>query len=388
MKRTAEYYEKLAAKLPKDFQVQHRCMCEAYGMPCAEGPPIFFKKVKDGWKVGFKGGLKPSPFTDEDVARVVEQCKVATARLKKSDAKRDEGLRAAIEYLQDVDFGKPTEEGLTTLEKASAMVADLGIKPVDIDLAIRHFKTDPQQAKAFIYGPSGRGSNKGAIRDLQAMIEKQGVVASRKKEAVRYWYGTEEMIHGYMGIESIELPDEIQIPPELESKADNYLDTYKMVLWERAPEPDRFLDVVKSKVDDTLTDEVGAVIDIDNANVFRMERVWDAIDRVADEYAHEELFGAVGGVPEYVEMDNLFGKVFDAMAFELASQQKLDDWKTEDLVPYEVQQDMEKAASDAAAEVAISEWEDLEEDIMDAFNWAREYTQEQINDDLEELSEG
>lgn len=79
-------------------------------------------------------------------------------------------ILVAIKWLSSVDFGKPSDAGLRTLERASDLLKKIGIKPVDVDLAISEFSKDPEKAKKYISGPSGRGSNKGAIRDLQAMI--------------------------------------------------------------------------------------------------------------------------------------------------------------------------------------------------------------------------
>lgn len=97
---------------------------------------------------------------------------VKVAGKKKSLSKNDL-IQIAIKWLNTVDFGKPSNIGLETLERVSSLLKKIDIEPVDVDLAISEFTKDPEKAKKFIHGPSGRGSNKGAIRDLQAMMGKE-----------------------------------------------------------------------------------------------------------------------------------------------------------------------------------------------------------------------
>lgn len=99
--------------------------------------------------------------------------------LYKKALTKEEALPKIIQYLKDIDFGHGSEDELKKLENVSTMLAALGIEPTDVDLAISAAgKDDWEKARNYVYGPSGRGSNLGALEDLQNMI-------SNKKEAVR-----------------------------------------------------------------------------------------------------------------------------------------------------------------------------------------------------------
>ena len=90
---------------------------------------------------------------------------------------KNEALPKLIQYLQDIDFGHGGEDTIKKLENTSTMLAALGIKPIDVDLAIGEAsKGNWEKARSYIYGPSGRGSNLGALGDLQALVEKKAVV--------------------------------------------------------------------------------------------------------------------------------------------------------------------------------------------------------------------
>lgn len=89
-------------------------------------------------------------------------------------------LQAAIKALRSIDWGQPPNGQLKRLEKVSDTLSKVGIEPVDVNLAISNWsKGYADEARKFVEGPSGRGSNKGAIKDLQAMLTK----TAKKKTA-------------------------------------------------------------------------------------------------------------------------------------------------------------------------------------------------------------
>ena len=79
-------------------------------------------------------------------------------------------LADAIELLQNFENA---ENPRSILQQAVNIVSLQGIKPADIQLAADIYENNPDQAKKFIYGPSGRGSGLGAIKDLQIIKEKK-----------------------------------------------------------------------------------------------------------------------------------------------------------------------------------------------------------------------
>lgn len=81
-------------------------------------------------------------------------------------------LQKAVALLQQVDFGQDPSRGIPLLEQARKLIQDAGVQPVDVELAIRTWADNPTQAQGFIHGPSNRGSGKGALADLLALVEK------------------------------------------------------------------------------------------------------------------------------------------------------------------------------------------------------------------------
>lgn len=57
---------------------------------------------------------------------------------------------------------------LETLSKAYGLAIGLGYRPIDIELALRHLKGgDTELALKYLYGPTDRGTGKGAIADFE-----------------------------------------------------------------------------------------------------------------------------------------------------------------------------------------------------------------------------
>ena len=115
---------------------------------------------------------------------IQEQLVGATIQNRKGNLYRralskDEALVKIVDYLKGIDFGHESESEIKKLENVSTMLAALGIKPTDVDLAVSELsKGNVEEARAYIYGPSGRGSNLGAIKDLQNIITKKARVSS------------------------------------------------------------------------------------------------------------------------------------------------------------------------------------------------------------------
>lgn len=91
-------------------------------------------------------------------------------------------LRRAIELLKNVDFGHEAEQDLLRLEMATDLLNQNGIRSEDLDLAISNFKSDPEKARLHLYGPSGRGSNRGAMAHLLELMKQH----DPKRAMIRY----------------------------------------------------------------------------------------------------------------------------------------------------------------------------------------------------------
>jgi hypothetical protein len=193
----------------------------------------------------------------------------------------------------------------------------------------------------------------------------------KKRTAVRYWYGSEEAIEGYMGIADIELPDEAvaaaeadlgrSIPEEVLEKA---LLLYQEDLYANAPRPYHLLDSVKSSVENKLTN---LLKDPDDEDHYR-----HGISLIGDNYAHEELFGFIGGVLEYN-----FKADHESDVEEMTGQPADDVWAELD---------------EAAYQGAEGEWERIHEDVVYVFDEAKKYVAERLVEEteeyLEEMGEG
>jgi hypothetical protein len=79
-------------------------------------------------------------------------------------------VRRALQHLRDIDFGRP-DEVIPHLTAALDQLESCGVEAPDVRLALKYFTMDPEKAKSFIYGPSGRGSNRGAIVDLTDQLD-------------------------------------------------------------------------------------------------------------------------------------------------------------------------------------------------------------------------
>jgi len=75
-------------------------------------------------------------------------------------------IRNALQDLRDVDIEFGGERNLSLMEHASFALKRCGIQNKDIELAIQNYTSHPDVSKKYLYGPSGRGSNLGAVTDL------------------------------------------------------------------------------------------------------------------------------------------------------------------------------------------------------------------------------
>lgn len=93
-------------------------------------------------------------------------------------------VEGVVKILKSIDFGHTNNVDLDKLELAADSLRSCGVVPKDVEGAIRYFQTDPEKARNFIYGPSGRGSNKGALVDLLNMHTRD-LRVKREMEAER-----------------------------------------------------------------------------------------------------------------------------------------------------------------------------------------------------------
>ena len=188
------------------------------------------------------------------------------------------------------------------------------------------------------------------------------------RTAARYWHGTEEIIEGHMGLADLEYEKEYfigQIAEKAgisdaipESVGESAFASYLQTLYEKAPDPDNYLEAVKSAVEAALTDM------LKEEPAYNEEHI---ISSIGDNYAHEEIFGAIGGVPEYnfqadneMDVEELTGKPAD------------DVWE---------------ALDSAAQNAGQGDWSIIEEDIAFAWSEALGYAAEVMKDEYEEYLE-
>jgi hypothetical protein len=115
-------------------------------------------------------GLQFSASSDEREALIQEMSRTAAVDSPDSSSAKAGCIRKALQHLRDVDFGRP-DEVIPHLTSAADLLDSCGVKPTDVELAMKSFTMDPERSKNFIYGPSGRGSNRGAIVDLTDMLD-------------------------------------------------------------------------------------------------------------------------------------------------------------------------------------------------------------------------
>ena len=75
-------------------------------------------------------------------------------------------IRDALHDLRRVDIEFGGERNLILMEHAYDGLTRCGIENKDIQLAIQNYTSHPEVSKLYLYGPSGRGSNLGAVTDL------------------------------------------------------------------------------------------------------------------------------------------------------------------------------------------------------------------------------
>lgn len=69
-----------------------------------------------------------------------------------------------------IELLRTTPPTTAALSKAYGMALGMGVISTDIDLAIRHLKGgDTELALKYLYGPTDRGTGKGAIADFEKM---------------------------------------------------------------------------------------------------------------------------------------------------------------------------------------------------------------------------
>lgn len=67
-----------------------------------------------------------------------------------------------------IELLKVTPPTVKTLSTAYGLALGMGLRPTDIELALRHLKGgDVDLAMKYLYGPTNRGTTKGAIADFE-----------------------------------------------------------------------------------------------------------------------------------------------------------------------------------------------------------------------------
>jgi hypothetical protein len=279
-------------------------------------------------------------------------------------------IEQVIALLQDVDFGHRTEKELSKLEKASSMLSAAGVKPVDIDMAIRYWGTDPKKTKAFIYGPSGRGTNRGALRDLQDILHNHRTARARRT-AVRYWGELPSQILENE-LSADEISSFIKIPAEFDTpeRRQSFLDSFNESLsWNSGDAEftlEQDLDAMKSAVEAEAT------------------TIFEEVTKSSPDHNDERFIEALGDFIPYAlyvvvdENDALYNDEF--MGFvDLLENYIGEQFPDEKVLGF--LDDLFTAAREA------SSWERVEDEIRAVWEQSRKELQEAIDEEYEEWLE-
>jgi hypothetical protein len=290
-------------------------------------------------------------------------------------------IEKVIGILQDVDFGHRTEKELKKLERASALLTAAGIKPVDIDMSIRYWSTDPERAAAFLYGPSGRGTNKGALRDLQTILHSHKTAGLHRRTAMRYWGDFPyEVLYGHLGLDDPSFEEELfgwadLIPPELEEYKPELGGGLKQFFYDHSGDAAASIEMFMDEVKEAAEAYLKMLFDrwVDDDPSASEERI---ISLVGDDFAHEEITGAIGGEASYDFMDDPSGSWSDFI----------------NMLQSETRVDLSKKINSFKEEMikrtqAAGLWESVEDEVGELLNSARASLQEEIKDRMEELEE-
>ena len=85
-------------------------------------------------------------------------------------------LKDWIRLLESIDFGlasmseRAEDSMLRVLEHVSEEMSDLGFDTSKIDLAIRTFRTSPEESRGYLFGPANTGNGAGVIDDLKKSL--------------------------------------------------------------------------------------------------------------------------------------------------------------------------------------------------------------------------
>jgi hypothetical protein len=135
----------------------------------------------------------------EEFPRNGEEREASFLRRAKHDELRCQ--RRAIEALKQVDFGflsgaaqadssalfrYAPMPGLDMLHQAQEALQDCGLYSDEIALAIRSYRTKRDRAEELIHGPSGMGSNKGALNDLIESVARTEMGRRTMSQAPKY----------------------------------------------------------------------------------------------------------------------------------------------------------------------------------------------------------
>ena len=201
-----------------------------------------------------------------------------------------------------------------------------------------------------------------------------------RKHAVNYWYGVEDEIAHHMGVgdgdEPLELPYGVEVPAALEESAREY---YAEELRQSVPDPSGFMDNVKVAVMNAVAKQLGRWLrtkDLDYlADQLGTNLIW-----LGDSFAHEELFGFVGGDPEYnFFLDQEWKELVRDLQYILKEEGKNPELVNSD--------ELERKLMEAAQNAGDG---GLQQEIEDAYERAKqglaEFVQGAYEEPLEEIS--
>jgi len=98
----------------------------------------------------------------------------SAATIQERNAKKLACVRDALARIKSVDFGHDDDtEGAKKLDKAINTLTRCGLDghTRDVRLALKTFISDKQASREYLYGPTGHGSNRGALYDLTVLAD-------------------------------------------------------------------------------------------------------------------------------------------------------------------------------------------------------------------------
>jgi len=123
----------------------------------------------DGRKLALMFNAGPSEV--EDLMSVKDRINVATTQQENAELLRC--VRSAVDHIKSADLGRASEVDAQHLNEAIDILEICGLsdKTKDVRLALKSFDSNIESAREYIYGPTGHGTNRGALYDLITFAE-------------------------------------------------------------------------------------------------------------------------------------------------------------------------------------------------------------------------